>query len=93
MPGEEFLDGPDEPSTRRQGPKLHNFRSGDLKKEEQHLEQSWEKCLHFNAVVIPHRIITLYDQRGECTRIICTNALHRGDDKKDVDRQYTRSGR
>ena len=46
MPGEEFLDGPDEPSTRRQGPKLHNFRSGDLKKEEQHLEQSWEKCLH-----------------------------------------------
>ena len=47
----------------------------------------------FNAVVIPHRIMTLYNQRGECTRIICTNALHRGDDKKDVDRQHTRSGR
>ena len=36
LPGEEFLDGPDEPSTRRQGPKLHNFRPGDLQKEEQH---------------------------------------------------------
>ena len=33
LSGVEFLDGPDEPSTRPQGPKLHHFRSSDLKKE------------------------------------------------------------
>ena len=27
----ESLDGPDEPSTRPQGPKFHHFRSSDLK--------------------------------------------------------------
>ena len=29
LSGVEFLDGPDEPSTRPQGPKLHHFRSSD----------------------------------------------------------------
>ena len=31
LSGVEFLDGPDEPSTRPQGPKFHYFRSSDLK--------------------------------------------------------------
>jgi len=85
LSGVEFFDGPDEPSTRPQEPNLHHFRSGDLKKEEQHLQQSWERCLNNDAVVIPHRIIRLYDQKGDCTRIIHTNFLHREDDESDAD--------
>lgn len=85
LSGVEFFDGPDEPSTRPQGPNLHHFRSSDLKKEEQHLQQSWERCLNNDAVVIPHRIIRLYDQKGDCTRIIHTNFLHRENDESDAD--------
>ena len=55
------------------------------KKEEQHLQQSWERCLNNDAVVIPHRIIRLYDQKGDCTRIIHTNVFHREDDESDAD--------
>ena len=85
LSGVECFDGPDEPSTRPQGPNLHHFRSSDLKKEEQHLQKSWERCLNNDAVVIPHRIIRLYDQKGDCTRIIHTNFLHREDDESDAD--------
>ena len=81
----EFFDGPDEPSTRPQGPTLRHFRSSDLKKEEEYLQQSWERCLNDDAVVIPHRIIRLYDQKGDCTKIIHTNVLHREDDESDAD--------
>ena len=84
LSGVEFFDGPDEPSTRPQGPSLHHFRSSDLKKE-QHLQKSWERCLNDDAVVIPHRIIRLYDQKGDCSRIIRTNFLHREDDESDAD--------
>ena len=85
LSGVEFLDGPDEPNTRPEGPKLHHFRSSDLRKEEAHLQQCWERCLNDDTVVIPHRIIRLYDQKGDCTRIIHTNFLHREDDESDAD--------
>ncbi len=85
MSGVEFFDGPDEPTTRPQGPSLHHFRSSDLKREEQHLQHCWERCLTDDAVVIPHRIIRLYDQKGDCTSIIHTNFLHREDDESDED--------
>ena len=92
LSGVEFLDGPDELSTRPQGPKLHHFRSSDLRKEEQHLEQCWRKCLNDDAVVIPHRIIRLYDQKGDCTRIIRTNFLHREDDENHADSTQDQEG-
>lgn len=85
LSGVEFFDGPDEPSTRPQGPTLHHFRSSDLKKEEEYLQESWETCLSDEAVVIPHRIIRLYDQKGDCTRTIHTNFLHREDDESDAE--------
>ena len=85
LSGVEFLDGPNEPNTRPEGPKLRHFRSSDLRKEEAHLEQCWERCLNDDTVVIPHRIIRLYDQKGDCTRIIHTNFLHREDDESDAD--------
>ena len=85
LSGVEFFDGPDEPNMRPQGPKLHHFRSSDLKKEEQHLHQCWERCLNDDTVVIPHRIIRLYDQKGDCTRTIHTNFLHRENDESDAD--------
>ena len=85
MSGVEFFDGPDEPTKRPQGPNLHHFRSSDLKREEQHLQHCWEKCLTDDAVVIPHRIIRLYDQIGDSTSVINTNCLHIEDDESDED--------
>ena len=85
LSGVEFFDGPDEPNMRPQGPKLHHFRSSDLKKEEQHLHQCWERSLNDDTVVIPHRIIRLYDQKGDCSRTIHTNFLHRENDESDAD--------
>ena len=85
LSGVEFFDGPDEPNTRPEGPTLHHFRSSDLKTEEQHLHRCWERCLNGDAVVIPHRIIRLYDQMGNCTRIKHTNFLHRENDESDAD--------
>ena len=91
LSGVEFFDGPDEPNTRPQGPNLHHFRSSNLKREEQHLHQCWQKCLN-DDVVIPHRIIRMYDQNGDCTRIIHTNFLHRENDESDADSAADQEG-
>ena len=41
----EFFDGPDEPSFREEGPKLHHFRSTSIAKEQELLEACWNECL------------------------------------------------
>ena len=41
----EFFDGPDEPSFRKEGPKLHHFRSTSIAKEQELLDVCWNKCL------------------------------------------------
>lgn len=92
LSGVEFFGGPDEPYTRPEGPTLHHFRSSDLKTEEQHLHHCWERCLNNDAVVIPHRIIRLYDQMGDCTRIIHTNFLHRESDESDANSTSDQEG-
>lgn len=81
--GVEFLDGPDQPSFRPQGPSLHHFRSSDLKLEEQYLTQCWDMCLADEAIKIPHRVIRLYGDNGDCIQVIRTNFL--GDDDDDGD--------
>lgn len=45
LAGVEFFDGPEEGNTRPQGPKPNHFRSSNLKLEEQHLSDCWERCL------------------------------------------------
>ena len=62
------------------------------KQDEHHLEQCWEKCLHDDAVVIPHRIIRLYNQKGDCTRLKCIIFLHREDDENDEDSTQDEEG-
>ena len=92
LSGVDFFDGPDEPNTRPEGPTLHHFRSSDLKTEEQHLHQCWERCLNDDAIVIPHRIIRLYDQMGDCTKIIHTNFLNRENDESDANSTSDQEG-
>ena len=70
--GVEILDGPREPNFRPEGPPLHHFRSSNLKLEEQQLKQCWLKCLA-NETKIPHRVIRLYDDNGDCIQMIYTN--------------------
>ena len=80
--GVEFLDGPQEPNFRPQGPPLHHFRSSDLKLEEQQLKQCWLKCLA-DETKIPHRVIRLYDDSGDCIHMIYTNFLHEDGGESD----------
>ena len=80
LAGVEFFDGPEEANTRPQGPKLHHFRSSNLKLEEQHLSDCWERCLNDDTITIPHRVIRTYNQQGDCTRVIQTNFLYRDDE-------------
>ena len=76
----EFLDCPDEPNFRPQGPSLHHFRSSNLKLEEEHLKQCWEMCLADDEITIPHRVIRLYGANGDCVQVIHTDFL---DDHED----------
>ena len=80
LPGVEFFDGPEEANTRPPGPKLHHFRSSNLKLEEEHLYDCWERCLSDDTITIPHRVIRTYNQQGDCTRVIQTNFLYRDDE-------------
>lgn len=80
MAGVEFFDGPEEANTRPQRPKLHHFRSSNLKPEEQHLSDCLERCLSDDTSTIPHRVIRTYNQQGDCTRVIQTNFLYRDDE-------------
>ena len=74
--GVEFLDGMDHLSFRPQGPSLHHFRSSNLKLEEQHLKQCWDVCLADDAIKIPHRVIRLCADNGDCNQVINTNVLN-----------------
>lgn len=80
--GVEFLDGPQEPNFKPQGPPLHHFRSSNLKLEEQQLKQCWQKCLA-DETKIPHRVIRLYDDSGNCIQMIYTNFLHEDGGQSD----------
>ena len=82
----EFFDGPEEANTRPPGPNLNHFRSSNLKLEEEHLSDCWERCLSDDTITIPHRVIRTYNQQGDCTRVIQTNFLYRDDES---DREST----
>ena len=83
--GVEFLDGMDQLSFRPQGPSLHHFRSSTLKLEEQHLKQCWDACLADDAIKIPHRVIRLYADNGDCIQVIHTNFLNDDNDDDGID--------
>lgn len=80
MSGVEFSDGPNDANSRPQGPAIHQFRSSNLQLEEEYLQQCWKRCLNDDNIAIPHRIIRIYNQSGDCTRVINTNFLHRDDE-------------
>ena len=81
--GVEFLDGPQEPNFRPEGPSLHHFRSSNLKLEEQHLKQCWDMCLADETIKIPHRVIRRYGDNGDCIQVIHTNFLDDDGDNND----------
>ena len=90
LSGVEFYDGPDEANNRPQGPTLHYFRSSTLQLEEQHLKENWERCLSDDNITIPHRIIRIYNQRGDCTRVVQTNFLDTENDDNSLQIQEER---
>ena len=90
LSGVEFYDGPDEANNRPQGPTLHHFRSSTLQLEEQHLKENWERCLSDDNITIPHRIIRIYNQRGDCTRVMHTNFLDTENDDNSLQIQEER---
>ena len=61
--GIEFLDGPDEDSSKVQGPFLHHFRSCSLKDEETFLKECWDACIT-NTIPLPLCSPRVYDQTG-----------------------------
>lgn len=81
LEGVEFLDGPDEPNVRPEGPVLHHFRSSNLKLEDKHLQQCWKKCLDEEEIKIPHTVIRVFGNDGQCTKVIHNNFL---DDNNDI---------
>lgn len=48
----EFFDGPEEPSFRPEGPRLHHFRSSTISKEQTYLTDCWQDC-EASATKIP----------------------------------------
>ena len=90
LPGVEFYDGPDEANNRPQGPTLHHVRSSTLQLEEQHLKENWERCLSDDNITIPHRIIRIYNPRGDCTRVMHTNFLDTENDDNSLQIQEER---
>ena len=90
LSGVEFYDGPDEANNRPQGPTLHHVRSSTLQLEEQHLKENWERCLSDDNITIPHRIIRIYNQRGDCTRVMHTNFLDTENDDNSLQIQEER---
>lgn len=83
LSGVEFFDGPNEAKSKPQGPAIHHFRSSNLQLEEKYLNQCWERCLNDDSITIPHRVIRIYNQRGDCMQVITTNFLHRDDDSEN----------
>ncbi|XP_078684908.1 uncharacterized protein LOC144918223 [Branchiostoma floridae x Branchiostoma belcheri] len=59
-----FHDGSTHPDSLPSGPQMLHFRSSSLKTVEQHLCQSWKKCLDENTV-IPLRKVYMYETDGE----------------------------
>ncbi|KAI8486075.1 hypothetical protein Bbelb_361750 [Branchiostoma belcheri] len=59
-----FHDGSTHPDSLPSGPQMLHFRSSSLKTVEQHLCQSWQKCLDENTV-IPLRKVYMYETDGE----------------------------
>ena len=90
LSGVEFYDGPDEANNRPRGPTLHHFRSSTLQLEEQHLKENWQRCLSDDNITIPHRIIRICNQRGDCTRVIHTNFLETENDDNSLQVQEER---
>jgi len=80
LSGVEFFDGPSDANSKPQGPAIHHFRSSSLQLEEEYLHQCWERCLNEDTITIPHRVIRIYNQGGDCIRVITTNFLNRDDD-------------
>lgn len=48
----EFFDAPEEPSFRPEGPRLHNYRSTTISKEQTYLKDCWQE-LEASATKIP----------------------------------------
>ena len=80
LEGVEFLDGPDEQNTRPCGPVLHHFRSSNMKLEDNHLQNCWKKCLDEGEIKIPHRLIRVFGNDGQCSKVIHTNFLDEDND-------------
>ena len=67
-----------------------HFRSSTLQLDEQHLKENWERCLSDDNVTIPHRIVRIYNQRGDCTRVMHTNFLDTENDDNSLQIQDER---
>ena len=63
----EFLDGPEETCFRQEGPKLHHFRSTSITKEQELLENCWNKCL-YDKVKIPATKLLRLGKVMDCNR-------------------------
>ncbi len=65
--GMEFLDGPQEASSKVEGPSLHSFRSSSLQEEQAHLSKCWKSCLD-KQVPLPLLTPRVYHEDGELAR-------------------------
>lgn len=66
--GVEFLDGPEEDSSKPEGPPLHHFRSCSLKEEETYLKRCWHTCIQAK-IPLPFCTLRVYNEVGELNLI------------------------
>ncbi|CAC5424975.1 unnamed protein product [Mytilus coruscus] len=82
-----FHDGPNDPSDRSDGPTLHHFRSSNLKKEQQVLENVWHDVVSkykSNILQLPLPKLKLYDDDGQLTYITANENLVDEDDVSSI---------
>lgn len=69
--GIEFFDGPNQVCFREEGPRLHHFRSSNIKKEQEYLDASWTNCLE-SKVKIPATKLRDSEGRWHVPGICCS---------------------
>ena len=80
--GFEFADGPDEPESRSEGPRMPHFRNSTLEALQEQKRVQFNKLLE-SKVSIPAEIVRIFDGDGVCTEVRKLNRTYE-EDQEDV---------
>ncbi|VDI34882.1 Hypothetical predicted protein [Mytilus galloprovincialis] len=86
-----FFDGPNDPSSRPEGPPLHHFRSSGLKEEGKILKNAWAKVVdkfESGYLLLPLKKLKVFDDDGNSRYVSCEKNTLKEDDASDITISY-----